>query len=64
MTILEMHKTSVLDKLIQIYEKFFSISSERFVNTRLDNEILADKDQVDKDEAESHIIVGLVTLVL
>ena len=32
--------------------------------TRLNNKILADKDEFDKDEAKSHIIAGLVTLVL
>ena len=31
---------------------------------RLDNEVLANKDEVDKDEIENHMIVRLVTLAL
>ena len=36
----------------------------RLVSAKLDNEVLADKDEIDKDEVESHIIAGLITLVL
>ena len=32
--------------------------------TRLDNEVLANKNKVDKDEVESYIIAGLVTSAL
>ena len=40
------------------------MSSRRLVNARLDNEVLTDKNEVDKDEAKSYMIAGLVTLAL
>ena len=40
------------------------MSLKRLINVRLDNKILADKDEVDKNEAKSHMIAGLVTLAL
>ena len=34
------------------------------LSARLNNEVLADKNKVDKDEAESHMITSIVTLAL
>ena len=43
---------------------FSDMSLRRLISARLNNEILANKNEVDKDEAESHMIAGLVTLAL
>ena len=37
---------------------------KRLVNAKLDNKVLVDKDEVNKDKAENHIIASLVTLQL
>ena len=36
----------------------------KLVSARLDNKVLGDKDEIDKNEAESHIITSLVALAL
>ena len=40
------------------------MSSKKLVSERLDNKVLANKDEINKDEAESHIIVGPMILAL
>ena len=40
------------------------MSLRRPINMRLDNKILTDKNEVDNDEAESHMITGFMTLEL
>ena len=75
MTTLEMGKTSVLKKLVQIQGKVLWCEFKKISKSaRLNNEISANKDKVDKDEvnkdkvdknkAESYMIVGLLTLTL
>ena len=36
----------------------------RIISARLENKVLADKDEVNKDKAKSHIIANFITLVL
>ena len=40
------------------------MSLKSLVSARLEKEILANKDEVDKDEAVNYMIAGLVTLTL
>ena len=65
MTILKMHKTSVLKKLVQIQRKVLWYSfEENGKSAKLDNKVFADKDEINKNKTENYMIVDLVTLVL
>ena len=70
MTTLETCRTFVPKKLVQIQGKVFWYQfKEVDKSVRLDDEVLANKNKVDKDnvnknKAESHRIVGLMTLIL
>ena len=70
MTTIKTCRTSVPEKLVQIQRNILLYKFKKIDKSmRLDNKILtnkneADKDKVDKNKAESHIIAGLVTLVL
>ena len=43
---------------------FLGVGLRRLVSAKLNDEVLADKDEIDKKEAESHMIAGFVTLEL
>ena len=50
---------------MQIQGKVFWCKFEKIgKNARLDNEVLADKDEIDKEEAKSYMIAGFVILTL
>ena len=40
------------------------ITLRRLVSARFDNNVLANKDEIDKNEAESYMIIALVILAL
>ena len=65
MTTLKTCRIFVLKKLIQIQKQVFWYEFNKDgKKTKLDNEVLADKNELNNNKAESHMIVDLVISAL